>query len=321
MAQHKVLLLEDMDPRGIDYLRQHAEVAFAYALDEDALVRQVADIDGMVIRANGKITRRVMEAASRLIVIGRHGVGLDTVDLPAATELGVQVVNTPHATTEAVAEHAVAMMLALAKQMVRADCALRQGQWNVRHEYIGFELKGRTLGVVGIGRIGYRVAEICKILGMTILYADMIQSPAAEGTLGAHKVTLEELLRSSDVVSLHAPLTAQTRQMIGAQQLDMMKPTAILINAARGEIVDGEALLEALTNRRIAGAGLDVFDPEPLPADSPFFALDNVFLTPHMASHTADAMYKMAMVAEDVVAVLQGKEPQHPANQPTHPRR
>jgi len=316
MSTFKVLLYENMDERGVEYLRQHAEVVFASGLDEDDLVRQVADVDAIVVRANGVTSRRVIEAAPKLKVIGRHGVGLDTIDVEAATDNGVYVVNTPHATTEAVAEHTVGMLLVLAKEMFQADRAFRAGHWDARKEHIGFELKGRTLGVVGMGRIGYRVSEICHAIGMKILYTDALANQSAEETLGARKVDLAELLRSSDAVTLHVPLIPATRHMIGAPELEMMKPTALLINAARGAVVNNDALLQALQSGRIAGAGLDVFEPEPLPADSPFLKLDNVVVTPHMASHTADAMYRMAMVAEDVVAVLQGREPKYAVNNP-----
>ena len=315
MARLKVLLFEEMDSRGVDHLREHAEVVFASSLDEQALLSEVTDVDGIVIRANGSVTRRLIEAAPKLKVIGRHGVGLETIDIGAATEHGVYVVNTPTANVESVAEHAVGMMIVLAKRMREGDLALREGRWSVRYDYIGFELKGRTLGVVGIGRIGFRVAEICRSLGMRLVYYDAVENHLAEESLRARRVELAELLRGSDVVSLHVPLTPATRHLIGAEELALMKPEALLINTSRGGVVDTAALLAALDSGRPGAAGLDVFEDEPLPADHPILRRNDVVVTPHMAAHTTDALYRMAMVAEDVVAVLEGRRPKHPVNE------
>jgi D-3-phosphoglycerate dehydrogenase len=307
-----------MHEAGTSLLRQHGEVILAPALDEATLVSAVRGVDGIVIRANGKVTRAVMEAAPTLKVIGRHGVGLETIDVNAATERGIWVVYTPEANSESVAEHFVGLALMLSKRMPEADRALRAGRWNVRYEYIGRELYGKTLGVLGFGRIGRNTARICHHgFGMPVLYYDVVAPPReVEAETQARRVSLEELLRTADYVSLNLPLTPETRHIIGREQIRMMKPTAYLLNLGRGPLWDEKAVLEALEQRWIAGAGSDVFEQEPTPADNPLFAFPNFVCTPHMAAHTDEAMRRMSLVAEDVVAVLEGREPRFPANRP-----
>ncbi len=315
MAKPIVLLYETIHEDALALLREKAEVRFAESLDEEHLLAEVADVDGIIIRANGKVSRRLIESAPRLKVIARHGVGVENIDLKAATERGITVVNTPEATTESVAEHSLGMMIALAKRIVRADKAARRGEWEVRYTYIGDELWGKTLGVVGFGRIGQRVAELCRhALGMTILYYDVVDYPQAAAALEAQRASLDELLAAADVVSVHVPLLPSTRGLIGERELRQMKPGAYFINTARGPVVNEAALVTALREGWIAGAGLDVFAQEPLPADNPLLALDNVVVTPHMASHTQEALRRMAMVVTDVIAVLEGREPKWVVN-------
>jgi D-3-phosphoglycerate dehydrogenase len=316
--KYRFLLYEAMHEAGTDLLRQHGEVIMAPALDEATLVQAVRDVDAIVIRANGKVTRTVMEAAPKLKVVGRHGVGLETIDLTAATERGIQVVYTPEANSESVAEHFVGLALMLSKRMLEADQALRAGEWKVRYEYIGRELFGKTLGIVGFGRIGRTTARICHHgFGMPILYYDVVAAPPEfEAATQAKRVSLEELLRTADYVSLHLPLTPETRHAIGREQIRMMKPAAYLLNLGRGPLWDEQAVLEALEQQRIAGAGTDVFEEEPTAKDNPLFRHRRFVCTPHMAAHTDEAMRRMSLVAEDVVAVLEGKEPRWPANRP-----
>ena len=316
--QYRFLLYEPMHEAGTRLLNQHGELITAPATDEGTILRVVKDVDAIVIRANGKVTRSIMEAAPRLKVIGRHGVGLETIDVPAATEKGIWVVYTPEANTESVAEHFIGLALTLAKRILEADQALRAGQWNVRYEYIGRELYGKTLGVVGFGRIGRATARIGHFgFGMPILYYDVIAPPAAvEAETMAKRVSLDELLRASDFVSLNLPLTSETRHIIGAERMRMMKPTAYLLNLGRGPLWDERAVLEALEQQWIAGAGTDVFEEEPTAKDNPLFRHRRFVCTPHMAAHTDEAMRRMSLVAEDVVAVLEGREPRYPANRP-----
>jgi len=260
--RYRFLLYEAMHEAGTRLLQQHGEVVTAPALDEGTLVAAVRGVDAIVIRANGKVTRAVMEAAPRLKVIGRHGVGLETIDVSAATERGIWVVYTPEANSESVAEHCVGLALMLSKRLLEADQALRDGQWKVRYEYIGRELFGKTLGVVGFGRIGRTTARIFHHgFGMPVLYYDVIAAaPGVEAETQASRVSLEELLRTADYVSLHLPLTPETRHFIGREQIRMMKPTAYLMNLGRGPLWDEKAVLEALEHRWIAGAGTDVFE-------------------------------------------------------------
>jgi len=273
-------------------------------------------VDAVVIRNVGAVNRRVMEAAPRLKVIGRHGSGLDTIDLQAAAERGIRVVYTPEANAESVAEHFVAMALILSKRLLEADRALRAGQWEVRHEYLGRELRGKTLGVVGFGRIGQATARICHLgFAMPVLYhSRSAPSPEQERQCGARPASLEQLLRSADYVSLNLPLTPATRHGIGREQLRMMKPAACIINLGRGALWDETAVLEALDQGWISGAGTDVFEREPADREHPLFRHGRFVCTPHMSAHTEEALRRMSLVAEDVIAVLQGREPRWPAN-------
>jgi len=310
MKPYRVLLYEDMHQAGKDLLAEKAELIFAKSLVENELIEQVKDVDAIVIRANGAVTARLMDAASRLKVIGRHGVGVEAIDLQAAKARGIIVCNTPDANVESVAEQAVGFMLTVSKQILKADIALRQGRWGVRYEYIGQELFGRTLGMVGMGRIGSRVAEICHFgFQMPVVYSDVVQYPTIEEKLDAKRLSLDELLAQADYVSIHVPLLPSTKGMLGKEQLARMKDGAILINTARGAVVDEAALIEALKSGHLAGAGMDVYEVEPTPVDNPLFQLENVVLSPHMAAHTDDALKAMSMIAKDIINVLEGRAP------------
>lgn len=305
-----VLLFEPIHQDAIDLLRKEAEVRMAKGLSESELLDQVADVEAIIIRANGRVSRRVMEAAPKLRVVGRHGTGVEAIDREAADQLGITVVNTPEANVESVAEHALGMMIALAKRMMEADRALRAGDWQARYRLTGHELHGKTLGVLGFGRIGTRLAEIaCLSLQMEVLYYDQVAYPESEAKLGAKRLELTPLLERADVISVHVPLLQSTTHLLGEEAFRAMKPTCLLINTSRGPVVDQSALIAALQAGQIAGAGLDVFDPEPLPADHPLLQLENVVLSPHMAAHTDEALRRMAMVAKDILAVLNGEEP------------
>lgn len=310
MKPYRVLLFEEMHKIGTDLLAEKADLIYAPSLDEDKLIEQVADVDALVIRANGAVSARLMDAAPRLKVIGRHGIGLDAIDLQAAKQRGIVVCNTPVANVESVAEQAVGFMIAASKQIVRADKAIRQNRWEARYEYIGQELRGRTLGMIGMGRIGARVAEICNLaFAMPVLYYDLISYPELEKNINAKKVSLEEVLQQGDYISLHVPLTPKTKGMIGEAQFKMMKKGAFFINTARGPIVDEAALINALKSGHLGGAGLDVYAIEPPEPENQLFQLENVVLSPHMSAHTDDALIQMSLIAEDVLRVLDGREP------------
>jgi D-3-phosphoglycerate dehydrogenase len=316
-----VLIYEPIHAEGMKVLSQVAEPRMASSTDRDTILRECTDVEGIIIRAQGSVGPEIMDAAPRLKVIGRHGVGVDNVDIPAATERGIWVVNTPDAVTQPVAEHVVGMMLALIRRFRESDRAVRTGHWSFREELCGFELPGKTLGVVGMGRIGYRTAQICRLgFGMEIVYCDVTPSLRAETELGAKRMDLIPLLEASDVVTLHTPYLPETHCLINEQTLRHMKPTAYLINASRGKVVEQAALVRALKEGWIAGAGLDVFEQEPTPLDNPLLQLDNILLTPHAATATQEALIGMSLVAQDIVAVLQGHEPRHCVNRPPHPR-
>jgi len=311
----KFLLYEPIHEVGMAVLRQAGEIRLASATDEDTIIAEIADCDGVVIRARGAMTRRIMTHAPKLRVVGRHGVGVDNIDLEAATEFGIQVVNTPLATVEGVAEHAIGLMLALSKQIVVGDKYLREGDFSIRYRIQGREMRGRTVGIVGFGRIGRRVGQICHhAFDMAVLYTDVRPAPEMEAEIGARRVELDELLRSADYVTVHTPLLPSTRGLIGEREFALMRPDALFINTSRGPVVDEKALYKALLEKQIAGAGLDVFEQEPTPPDNPLLRLENVVVTPHMATATEEAMKAMALVTEDVVRVLRGEPPLHPVN-------
>ena len=310
---HRVLLYEEMHREGTRLLQEKCRVTYAKSYDEDILIKQLKDINAIIIRANGSITKRIIESAPELKVIGRHGVGLDNIDLKAARENGIKVTYTPYANTESVAEHFVALALMLAKKMRLADIALRRGDWNARYELIGTELYSKTLGVVGFGRIGQQTAHICHHgFGMKVLYYDVKRYPDKEGPLKATFVDLQRLFTESDFISINLSLSSQTQHLIDANLLRYMKPTAFLINMARGPVWKEADIIKALKEKLITGVGSDVYEIEPASLDNPLFAMDNFIGTPHMSAHTEDSMVRMSMVASDVIAVLEGQDPKFP---------
>jgi len=315
VSKPKVLIYEPIHQKGLDYLSEHADIIWASGYDEDTISREAVEAEGIIIRANGAVTAKIMDSAPYLKVIGRHGVGVDNIDVEAATKRGIYVVNTPGVNTEAVAEHAVGMMLALSKKIVESDRAMRNGNWNFRYESYGIEMQGSNLGIVGMGKIGYRVADICHAaFNMNIFYCDELANQKGETELSARKAVLSELLSISDYVSLHLPALPSTFQMINSENIGLMKGTAFLINTSRGTVIDNNALYNALKNSDIAGAALDVFEKEPLPDNSPLLSLANLILTPHNAAHTEQAMIGMAMVVKDIVSVIKGEMPKYPVN-------
>ena len=303
----KVLVAAPLHEKAIEVLKNAGfDVVFEEYPDEERLVEIVGDVDAIIVRSKPKVTRKVIEAAPKLKVIGRAGVGLDNIDLEAAKERGIKVVNSPGASSRSVAELAIALMFNVARKIAFADRKMREGTW-AKKQAMGIELEGKTLGVVGFGRIGYEVARIAHALGMKVLLYDPYPNEERAKEVGGTFTSLEDLLRESDVVTLHVPLIDATYHLINEERLKLMKPTAILINAARGAVVDTEALVKALQEGWIAGAGLDVFEEEPLPADHPLTKLDNVVLTPHIGASTVEAQMRAGVqVAEQIVEALKG---------------
>ena len=310
-----VLLYEDMHEVGKALLREKTELLFAHSLEEASLIKEVREMDGIIIRANGKVSRILMDSAPKLKVIGRHGVGVENIDLEAATEKGIWVVNTPDANDASVAEHFFGLVLILSKMLKKADIALREGRFEARYQYIGKELHGKTLGILGFGRIGRAVGRIGhKGFDMKVLYYDAVRYEGMEEEIKAEKVSLEEVLTQSDYISINLPMLPATKGLLKEREFELMKPSAYIINLARGQIWDEKALYSALKDGRIAGAGSDVYEVEPATKEHPLFQLENFIGTPHMAAHTDEALRRMSMVAEDVIRVLEGKVPVYPVN-------
>ena len=309
-----VVLSEDIHPAGRHMLEQQATVTVAPAPDDAALGRVIADADGLILRSGSQVTSRMLEGATRLRVIGRHGAGLDNIDLLAAAARDVRVVYTPHANTTSVAEHTIACLLALLRHLLYLDRAVRAGDWQARDRLLGTELSGRVAGIVGMGAIGRHVASILRHgFGMRIRYADPMRIRPAETDFGAERTDLPQLLSTADVVCVHVPLTAETRQLLNADALARLRPTSVLVNTSRGAVLDEAALVAACNSGLLAGAALDVFSEEPLPTTSPLAACERMLLTPHSAAMTVDSARRMSLVAEDVLAVLNGLPPRYPA--------
>jgi D-3-phosphoglycerate dehydrogenase len=317
MKNFKVLLYEDMHETGKALLKEKGEILFANSLEEASLIKEVKEVSGIIIRANGKVSRRLMEAAPKLKVVGRHGVGVENIDLEAATEKGIWVVNTPDANDISVAEHFFGLALILSKMLKKADIALREGRFEARYQYIGNELHGKTLGILGFGRIGRAVGRIGhKGFDMKVLYYDALRYEETEKELKARKASLEEVLSQSNYISINLPMLPETKGILGKKEFGLMKPSAFIINLARGPVWDEKALYQVLKEKKIAGAGSDVYEVEPARKDHPLFELENFVGTPHMAAHTEEALRRMSLVVEDVIRVLEGKNPVHPVNQP-----
>jgi len=317
MGHFKVLLYEDMHEVGKAILAEKAEIFFARSFEEASLIKEVRGMDGIIIRANGKVTRKMMESAPRLKVIGRHGVGVENIDLEAATEKGIWVVNTPDANDASVAEHFFGLALMLSKMLKKGDQALREGRFEARYQYIGRELHGKTLGILGFGKIGRAIGRIGhKGFDMRVLYYDAIRYEEVEKEIKAVKVSLEEVLSQSDYISINLPMLPETKGLLKEREFGLMKPSAYIINLARGPMWDEKALYSVLKEGKIAGAGSDVYEVEPATKELPLLQLENFIGTPHMAAHTDEALKRMSLVAEDIIRVLEGRVPLHPVNQP-----
>jgi len=280
------------------------------------LLEKVRGVDALVSLLSDRIDCNLLQEAKRLRIIAQYAVGYDNINVECATRLGIYVTNTPGVLTESTAELTWALILAVARRIVEADVFVRWGEWWRTktgwhpHMMLGVELKGKTLGVIGFGRIGFRVAEIGKVFGMRIIYYSRTRREDLERNLGVEYRDLETLLREADIVTIHVPLTRETYHLINEERLKIMKKNAILINTSRGAVIDTNALVKALSEKWIAGAGLDVFEEEPIPPNHPLTAFKNVVLVPHIGSATYEARHAMAkLVAENLIAFYEGKEP------------
>lgn len=314
----KVLICDPIDERGIEILKSATEVQVQTGLKEDELIELVPEFDALMVRSQTKITAGVLQAATKLQIVGRAGVGVDNIDVAAATERGVIVVNSPGGNTVAVAELTLAMMLDLVRRILPAHESMKRGEWK-RSAFLGRQLWGKTLGVVGVGRIGVEVIRRAQSFDMKVLGYDPFLTTARAAQLGIEAVSIEEILKRADFVSIHTPLTKETKNMINAESIATMKDGAFIINCSRGGIIDEAALYDALKSGKLGGAGLDVFANEPS-TDSPLRELENVVLTPHLGASTEEAQVEVAVdVAEQIVEVLSGRPPQSAVNLPPLP--
>jgi D-3-phosphoglycerate dehydrogenase / 2-oxoglutarate reductase len=301
-----VLITEELAPAAIDVLAQDFDVRHVDGTDRGALLAALADAEAVVVRSATQIDAAAIAAAPKLKVIARAGVGLDNVEVAAATERGVMVVNAPTSNIISTAEQAVALLLAVARNTVAASASLKAGEWQ-RAKFTGAELAGKTVGVVGLGRVGVLFAQRMAAFGTRLMAYDPYVQPARAAQLGVRLVGLEELLREADFISIHATKTPETVGLIGARELAMVKPGVRIVNAARGGLIDEQALADALAEGRVAGAGIDVYAKEPC-TSSPLFAFHNVVATPHLGASTHEAQDKAGMaVSRSVKLALQGE--------------
>jgi D-3-phosphoglycerate dehydrogenase len=310
---HGLWFLEE----ALDVMKKVAHVAVPSDGSEEALRAEVSDADALVVSFHPKVDRSLIESAPRLRHIGRLGVGLDNIDVQAATERGISVSNTPELTADSVAEFTMALLLSLAKNIPACDRAIKEGHWDERNDLIraNRELSGKTHGVVGMGRIGARVAVRCKAFGMRVLYHKRNRVLDFERSAGVEYAPFEALLRESDSISLHLPLTKETANLIDKPQFESMKRNVLLINQARGRVVNEKALVWALKEGRIAGYGTDVYEQEPPDPKSELLGFKNVIAAPHLGGGNYETRLRTCMmIAEDVVRVMSGDLPANPVN-------
>jgi D-3-phosphoglycerate dehydrogenase len=298
----KVLVLAELHPEGVALLQEQCEVAVKTGLSEEKIIEEIPGYDAVIVRSNPKVTEAVIDAGTTLKVIGRAGVGLDNVAVEYAESKGIKVVNTPDASTESVAEHVFALLLSKARDIPRADRALREGKW-IKSQLRGRELYGKTFGIIGFGRIGSRLGEIARSFGMRVLAYDVIDISERAEEAGAEVVAMERLLKESNFITLHVPLLPSTRNLISVKEIEKMNPETIIINTSRGGVIDENALYHALAENRIQAA-LDVFEEEP-PIGSNLLTMDGIVVTPHIAGSTEEAQQKAGtMIARKVLEIL-----------------
>jgi D-3-phosphoglycerate dehydrogenase len=311
----KVLITDAISEEGIEILRKDAEVDVRVGLKPEEIISIIGDYEALMVRSQTKVTSEMIDAGKRLQVIARAGVGIDNVDVSAATRCGVVVVNAPTGNTVSAAEHTVALMLALARNIPQANVLLKKGVWK-REKFTGTELRGKTLGIIGLGNVGSEVAKRAQGFEMKLLGIDPLVSVEYAKKLGVTLVDLKQILQEADFLTLHIPLTPQTRGMLGAEQLAMMKPTARIINCARGGLIDEAALVKAINEKKLAGAAIDVFEKEPC-TESILFGVENIIVTPHLGASTAEAQVTAARdVAEQICDIFNGQPARAAINVP-----
>ncbi|RXA21418.1 phosphoglycerate dehydrogenase [Methanosarcina sp. MSH10X1] len=301
----KVLVSDSLSNEGLEILKEHFMVDVSTGLSEDELVKKIKDYDALVIRSGTQVTQKIIEAADNLKVIGRAGVGVDNVDVDAATKKGIIVTNAPEGNMISAAEHTIAMMMAMSRNIPQANASLKAREWK-RSKFTGVEVKGKTLGVIGLGRIGSEVAKRASGLEMNLMGYDPFISEKRAVELGVKLATVNEIAKEADYITVHTPLIKETRNILDEEQFALMKPGVRIINCARGGIISEDALAKALESGRVGGAAIDVFVEEP-PFNSPILNYDNVVVTPHLGASTQEAQVNVAIdIAKEVVSVLTG---------------
>ena len=297
----KVLVSDNLSQKGVEILKKAGlDVEVKTGMKPDELAENISNYHGLIVRSATKVTSKIIDAASNLRVIGRAGSGLDNVDITAATKKGVVVMNTPGGNTITTAEHTIALMFALARQIPQATASMKQGKWE-KKKFMGVELFNKTLGVVGIGNIGSQVAKRAQGFAMNVIAYDPFLSEEKAEAMGVERVSLEELFRRSDFITIHTPITVETRNMINKETIKKMKDGVRIINCARGGIINEKDLYDALTEGKVAGAALDVFEKEP-PENNPLLTLDNVISTPHLGAATKEAQENVAIAIAEQIA-------------------
>ncbi len=314
----KVLIADPIADEGIDILRSHAQVEVKLGLKPEELISIIADYEGLVVRSQTQVTAEVIQAGGKLQVIARAGVGVDNIDVDEATRHGIVVVNAPTGNTVSAAEHTIALMFSLARHIPQANAVLKSGAWR-RSDFMGTEVKGKTLGIIGLGNVGSEVARRARGLEMKLIAYDPFISIDYARNLQVELVPLKQLLKESDFITLHIPLTKATKNLIGAKELALVKPTVRLINTARGGLINEEALAKAVKEKRVTGAAIDVFSTEPT-TESILFESDNIIVTPHLGASTAEAQAMAAKdVAEQIIQVFKGQPARYSVNAPLIP--
>ncbi|MBI4716073.1 MAG: phosphoglycerate dehydrogenase, partial [Nitrospirae bacterium] len=316
----KILVSDAISERGIEILRNAGlEVDVKTKLTPEDLLQTIGGYEGLVVRSNTQVTAAALQAGKRLKVVGRAGAGLDNIDVPAATKQGIVVMNTPGGNTITTAEHAISMLLSLIRNIPQAMVSVKGGKWE-KSRFMGLEFYNKTLGIVGLGRVGGYVAKLALGLKMNVIAFDPYLSQENAAQMGIEPVTLEEVFRRSDFITVHSPLTPETRSLIGRKAFEMMKPGVLLVNCARGGIVNEQDLFDALVSKRVAGAAFDVFEKEPVDPKHPLLTLDNFICTPHLGASTVEAQENVALdIAEAIVDYLTRGIIRNAANFPSVP--
>ncbi len=315
---YNVLIPDDLSAAGLELLNADPTIAahVVKKMPRADLLAKIADFDALIVRSETRVDAEVIEHGAKLRVVGRAGIGVDTIDVDAATRRGIIVMNTPQANTIATCEHTVAMMLALARNIPLADASLRRGEWT-RGKFMGVQLQGKVLGVIGLGRIGTQVAKRAQAFGMEIVAFDPYVNEESARANKVALLSLDEVLAQADFITLHSSLTQGSRGLLDAEAIAKMKPGARVINVARGALVDSDALYQALSSGKLGGAALDVFEEEPPPADHPLFKLSNVVVTPHLGASTAEAQRDVSIqIAEQVIDALHERDVRNAVNFP-----